>query len=112
MKIISISNHQSDFNYKAKFRVKPPKKTSKIAVNDCIKIAPFSVAGLLSTLGFSQIVNANNFMDIGIYGKQMIKETASSGAMTVAIAPSYGLASAAILEDLEINIKSNKDLPS
>ena len=100
---VNSNNNYRNVNFNAKLKLTP---------NKVVKILPYSISGLFSALGASQVINANSILNEDLYGKQMLNDIERSGYSSMFIASSFGATASKVLDDMEIDIKSNKDLPS
>ena len=100
---VNSNNNCRNVNFNAKLKLTP---------NKVVKMLPYSISGAMSALGASQVINADSVLNEDLYGKQMLKETEIYGYSSMIMAPSFGVTASKVLDDMEIDIKSNKDLPS
>ena len=100
---VNSNNNYRNVNFNAKL---------KLTQNKVVKILPYSISGAMLALGVSQVINANSVLKEDLYGKQMLKETEMYGYSSMIMAPSFGATASKVLDDMEIDINSNKDLPS
>lgn len=100
---VNSNNNYRNVNFNAKLKLTP---------NKVVKMLPYSISVAMSALGASQVINANSIFKEDLYGKQMLNDIERSGYSSMFIAPSFGATASEVLDDMEIDIKSNKDLPS
>lgn len=99
---VNSNNNYRNVNFNAKLKLTP---------NQVVKMLPYSISGAMSALGAIQVMNANSINE-DLYGKQMLNDIERSGYSSMFIAPSLGATASKVLDDMEIDINSNKDLPS
>ena len=100
---VNSNNNYRNVNFNAKLKLTP---------NKVVKMLPYSISGAMSALGAIQVMNANSILNEDLYGKPMLDDIERSGYSSISMAPSLGATASKVLDDMEIDINSNKDLPS
>ena len=99
------SNNCNNVNFNAKLKL-------KLTPNKVVRMLPYSTTLATCAAGSYQVLNANSILNEDIYGKQMLKETEVFGYLSMITAPFLGASLLKILDDTELDIKSDKDIPS